>query len=124
MRGKGKGSAKFTHVPHWFQQHPKWKALNPAAQAVYIALKRRFNGSNNGQIGASYKSLSQDMNARPETIGRHLSALIEAGFIHRTYTGHMDGAGNGKASEYRLSELPYRDPKTGKSMRASMDFKK
>ena len=50
-RGNGKHVAIFEDM----QRTDAWRTLKPSPRALYVEIKRRFYGSNNGQILLSYR---------------------------------------------------------------------
>ncbi len=45
-----KGAGRHVQLQEWFQRTEAWRTLKPGPRALYIELKRRFNGRNNGKI--------------------------------------------------------------------------
>ena len=104
-RGKGKAT-KHVQLPEWVQASEAWKTLKPGPRALYIELKRRFNGRNNGHIILSHRSAAAALNVNRNTVGSYFSALVERGFIRET-RGHCLGpSGVGEAAHWALEELP------------------
>lgn len=107
-RQKFKRGNKTPHIrlDHWFYDCASWQALKPAPRALYLELKRRFNGSNNGQIFLSHRDAAKKLNVGRDTIGRYYDILVEHGFITQT-RGHCLGpSGIGQSAAYALTELP------------------
>lgn len=117
-RGKGYkatkrgGSGQFVQLHEWFMKCPAWATLKPEPRALYIELKRRFNGKNNGHLTFSYREAAEALNAHRNTVGLWFRELEERGFIRRT-RGHCLGpSGIGETSHWALEEVPTDDMRT------------
>jgi len=68
----------------------EWKKLSPSAKLLYILLKAKFNGSNNGEIKLHYselkgiKGLSSD-----STISKAIKELEQNEWIKKTVCGGL-----------------------------------
>ncbi len=89
----------------WFQATRAWSSLKPGPRALYIELKRRYNGSNNGQIFLSHRDAAKALNAHRNTIGPWFKELEERGLIHMTQGHCLGPSGIGKTSKWALDEL-------------------
>ncbi|MDE4174913.1 hypothetical protein PXK01_12170 [Phaeobacter sp. PT47_59] len=106
-----RGAGRHVQLHEWLQASPAWGSLKPGPRALYIELKRRFNGSNNGAIILSYRDAAKALSAHRNTVGGWFDALEERGFIHAT-RGHCLGpSGIGEAAHWALDELPTQDGK-------------
>ena len=61
-----------------------WKNLSPGAKSAYFAVKRRYNGTNNGRIGFGSRSAAEALGMSKSSAARYLSELEEHGFIVKT----------------------------------------
>ena len=103
-RMKG-GAGRHVQLLEWFQATEAWATLGPGPRVVYLELKRRFNGGNNGQIFLSHRDAAKAVNVGRDTVGRYFRELIDRGFITVT-RGHCLGpSGVGQAATYALTEL-------------------
>ena len=59
-----KGGGRHLQLQEWFQRTEAWATLKPGPRALYIELKRCFNGSNNGRIFLSYRDAAEALNRR------------------------------------------------------------
>jgi len=85
--------------------------MKPGPRALYIELKRRFKGSNNGAIYLSHRAAAVALNAHRNTVGAWFRELEKRGFISLTVVPHLGPSGIGEASVWALEELPTQDGK-------------
>lgn len=116
-KGK-KGAGRHVQLPEFLQATEAWATLRPGPRALYIELKRRYNGHNNGQIILSHRDAAQAINVNRNTVGGYFDQLQERGFITMTRAPFLGPSGVGQASLWALQERPTAD---GKS--AQMEFK-
>ncbi len=83
--------------------------MKPGPRALYVELKRRFNGSNNGDIILSHRDAATALNVHRNTATRYFSELFDRGFIRVTESHHLGPSGIGQASKWALEELPTKD---------------
>jgi DNA-binding transcriptional MocR family regulator len=101
-----RGVGRHVQLPEWLQASEAWGSLKPGPVALYVALKRRFNGYNNGEIFLSHRDAAKALNVGRDTVAGYFRELIEKGFIVQT-RGHCLGpSGIGLAARYALSETP------------------
>ena len=105
---RGKGAGRHVQLPEWVQATEAWATMKPAPRALYIELKRRFNGSNNGAIILSHRDAAKALNVHRNTIGGLFDTLQERGFITMTHAPYLGPSGIGRASVWALEELPLR----------------
>jgi DNA-binding transcriptional MocR family regulator len=82
--------------------------MKPGPRALYVELKRRFNGVNNGEIFLSHRDAAKALNVNRNTATAYFRELAERGFIAMTEAPHLGVAGIGKASKWALQEEPIR----------------
>lgn len=107
-----KGAGRHVQLPEWLQASEAWATLKPGPRALYIELKRRFNGSNNGRIVLSYRDAANLLNVSRNTPGAWFKELEVRGFIRMTQGHHLGPSGVGQSSRWALEELPTDDMKT------------
>lgn len=98
-KSKKKGE-RFVSLPYNMLNSKAFLDLHPQAVRIFIELKKRYNGTNNGFIGLSYLEASRIARCSKNTAGARLSELISHGFIKRTSVGMFTYK---KASEYCLT---------------------
>jgi hypothetical protein len=88
---------------------PAWRAMSHGAQALYIALKRRYspNNHNNGRMFLSQRQAVRELRSQHNQIARWFRELQHYGFIVMMTSGCLGVEGKGKAPHWRLTELGY-----------------
>ncbi|WP_420380728.1 hypothetical protein [Marivita sp.] len=107
-----KGVGHFVQLHEWFQKTEAWATLPTGPRALYIELKRRYNGSNNGRILLSHREAAEALNVHRNTVGPWFQELEARGFTVMTQGAHLGPSGVGQTSHWRLTELPTDDMKT------------
>ena len=93
--------------------------MPPGPRALYVELKRRYNGHNNGEIYLSHRDASKACSVHRNTVGSWFKTLEERGFIKMTKGAHLGPSGIGTAATWALTEYPTQDGR-----KATFDFKK
>lgn len=106
-----KGAGRHVQLPEWLQATEAWATLPPGPRALYIELKRRFNGTNNGQIFLSHRDAATALSVHRNTVGPWFKELERRGFIRMTKGPHLGAEGHGKAAQWALCEMPTSDGK-------------
>ena len=109
-KGK-KGAGRHVQLPEHLQASEAWASLKPGPRALYVELKRRFNGNNNGRIVLSYRDSAVAINVSRNTVGAYFAELEERGLIAMTRAPFLGPSGVGQASLWALQELPTADGK-------------
>lgn len=92
---------------------PAWRALSWTDQGLYIALRRKLKGSNNGNIEATLSTLRHADITSPSTLAKSLRALQCLGFIAKTRQGGI-AQGVKHCSLYRFTdEAVFEHPRLG-----------
>ena len=100
---KGQGGS-FVQLEEWVLSSNAWSSLKPAPRALYIELKRQYNGFNNGKVFLSQRDASQRLNVGRDTVARYFNDLIDVGFLIETQGFCLGAEGHGKAAHYALTE--------------------
>lgn len=107
-----KGRAgRHVQLPEWLQASEAWATMKPGPRALYIELKRRFNGSNNSTIYLSHRNAAVALNVHRNTVGPMFRELERRGFIRLVVAPHLGPSGIGEASVWALEELSAQDGK-------------
>lgn len=108
---KKKGTGRHVQLSEWLQATEAWSTMSPGPRALYVEIKRRFNGSNNGHIIFSHRDAAQALNVHRNTVGAWFQELQSRGFIRMMQPPHLGPSGVGKASIWALDEEPTDDKK-------------
>src|SRR4051794_34133621 len=99
---------RYMILHYWMLESPAWQSLSPAARALYLVIRKHFNGHNNGQIHLSRDLLMHELGVGSEHTSTARDQLLERGFLKITSQGGFDykaGARAGRAHTYELTEL-------------------
>ena len=99
-RGKG----KFIQFDHWVYDSAAWQTLKPGPRALYLEMKRRYNGFNNGEIFLSQRDAAKALNVGRDTVEKYRAELVAKGFIVKTKGHHLGVAGVGQSAHWALTE--------------------
>lgn len=99
------GTGRHVQLPEWVQASEAWATMKPGPRALYIELKRRFNGANNGEIFLSHRDAARALAVHRNTVGAWFEELSERGFIKQTAAPYLGPSGVGIASKWELQEL-------------------
>ena len=106
-KSKKKGAGRHVQLPEWLQASEAWATLKPGPRALYVELKRRYNGTNNGRIFLSHRDAAKALNVTmKDTVTGYFKELSERCFITTTKGGHLGPSGIGQAAKYALQEEP------------------
>jgi len=100
-----------------------WRALSWVDQGLYLAMRRKLRGTNNGNIEATLATLRHADITSPATLAKSLRALQALGFIAKTRQGGI-AYGVNYCSLYRFTdEQVFEHPKQGvKAHKATNDW--
>ena len=101
-----RGAPQFVMLYNWMIDSEAWLDLKAQPRALYLLIKRRFNGSNNGEIYLSHREAAKLLNMHRNSIGTYFDVLIEHGFVKQTTRPHLGPSGVGQAAKWELTELP------------------
>ncbi len=107
-----RGAGRHVQLPEWLKASEAWATLRPGPRALYVELKRRFNGRNNGHILLSHRDAAKALHVHYNTVGPYFKELQDRGFIRMTQGYHLGASGIGQTSHWALEELPTDDLKS------------
>ena len=102
-----RGEPKFVQIYYSLMDTAAWKNLKPAPRALYLELKRQYNGYNNGKVLLSYRDAAKRLNVSYNSVGSWFKALEKCGFIICMQRPHLGPSGVGQTSHWRLTEYEY-----------------
>jgi hypothetical protein len=114
-----RGAGRFVQLPEWIMVTEAWATLPVGPRALYVELKRRYNGANNGDILLSHRDAAISLHVHRNTVGPWFKVLEERGFIYMTRAPHLGPSGIGRASTWALAEA-----RTMDGGKAQLTFKK
>ena len=106
-----RGAGRHVQLHESFQVTEAWATLKPGPRALYIELKRRYNGRNNGQLILSHRDAAAAINVNRNTVGGYFDELEQRGLIAKTRGAFLGPSGVGQAALWALQELPTSDGK-------------
>ena len=117
-KGRNLNGESYVMFYRWFLDCPAWLSLNPVARSLYLEIKRRFHGNNNGGISFSHRQAAKALNCSNKPVMKAFKDLEQRGFIKVTQKGAFKGVPF--ATTWLLTELPKDHPI--KSLVATKDF--
>ncbi len=92
---------QYLGISYVMAHSPAFRSLSGAALKVWIELRTRFNGRNNGRITLSWDEAALILHMSKTTVGRAFDELEEKGFIVMTKRGQWFGR---MASEWAVTD--------------------
>ena len=106
-----RGEPKFVQIFYSLMDTAAWQSLKPAHRALYLELKRQYNGYNNGRVLLSYRDAAKRLNVSYNSVGSWFKALEKCGFIICMQKNYLGPSGVGQTSHWRLTEYDYEGQK-------------
>jgi hypothetical protein len=102
-----------------------WRALSWAERGVYVAIRRKLTGHNNGNVEATLGTLRHAGVTSSASLAKGLRALMTAGLIDKTRQGGI-AHGTRVCSLYRFTDVPvFEQTKIGvKAMPATDEWRR
>lgn len=124
-KGRTRGGPPYVQLFHWIRQTGAWRSLAPYSRLLYVEIRGRYNGSNNGDISMSYREAEELLGCSNGPIIIAFRELQDRGFIVPVQLGSFDWkrhmAGAHRATTWRLTELPQDIPE--RTLIPSYEFK-
>jgi len=123
--GRRNRKGRSPHGPTFVQLHRDmldslaWLSLSAQDQAAYLAILRRYNGFNNGEIACSARQIAEWAHINKDTACKCAERLIDRGLIECMVPGGFSRKTR-HATEWRLTAFSC--DKTGQS--STRDFKR
>lgn len=108
--------SKFVQIDHWVMNCEAWKKLSPDARSLFLELKKRYNGYNNGEIGFGVREAGKSINRNFKTVGKYLRELQKKGFIVATYAATFSNSKGKRATEWEITDVPLPHTKQAKKL--------
>lgn len=98
--GRNEGE-QYAALSYPFLRSPAWRSLSGAAVKVWLELRTRYAGANNGRLTLSLDEAARVLGLGKASVGRALSELREKGLIVQTRKGQWYGR---LASEWAVTD--------------------
>ena len=96
-KGRNKGEGQYMLLPYSLTKSTAFRHLSGNALKVFIELRSRFNGANNGRLSLSYQDAADLLGMSKSSVKRAFDELVEKGFLKRRREGQWYGR---MAAEY------------------------
>jgi DNA-binding transcriptional MocR family regulator len=106
-KSRKRGQPQYVMLYHWIADTDAWRTMKPAPRALYLEIKRKYNGHNNGAVLLSYRDASKRLNVSYNSVGKWFRELEKRGFIVCMQRHHLGPSGVGQTSHWRLTEYEY-----------------
>ena len=101
--GRNDGLGRWVQLPYYLLETAAWKSLDATARCIYIELKYRYNGSNNGRIPYGVREVAMALHIGKSTAARGFAMLKDRGFIIAGLEGKFERKRR-HASEWLLTD--------------------
>ena len=81
---------RFVKLDYGLLNSEAWQCLSPRAVKLYISIRKRYNGVNNGEIGFSVREAMQLLGCGPNTASECFHELQTKGFLICRRQSHFD----------------------------------
>lgn len=85
----GRSKTRVVYLSYPLIESDAWRYLPAPACKIFIELRRRFNGRNNGDISLSYREAAELVGCSKSSALRHMAALIDHGLVSMHTKGQM-----------------------------------
>jgi len=99
-KGRNKGEGQYMPLPYNLTRSVAFRRLTGNALKVFIELRSRFNGANNGRLSLSYQDAADLLGMSKSSVKRAFDELVEKGFLKKRREGQWYGR---LAAEYILT---------------------
>ncbi len=100
--GRSRKVWRHIQLPHFMLDTAAWLSLSSKARSAFIEVAKIYDGSNNGHLAASSRTIGDRMGVSKNTAARALDELVEKGFLEITEDSAFSRK-NKRAREYRLT---------------------
>jgi hypothetical protein len=103
-KGNSKKDAPHLRLYDWLTESKAWTDLSTDARALYILLKQKYRGINNGRIVLSVRQACENLQIGKTTAAKAFEELEAHGFIEIVIRGSFNSRKDRRATEWRLTE--------------------
>jgi biotin operon repressor len=90
-KGRSIGEGQYAPLPYAMLQSPAWRSLSGAAVKVYLEVRCRFHGANNGNLSLSLDQAADLLGLGKATVHCAFKELQDKGFVVCTRRGQWYG---------------------------------
>jgi hypothetical protein len=105
---------RFIQLNNWMLNSAAWQATTVYERSLYLALKQRYNGFNNGDIAFSHREAQAALNCSNVPVIKAFNGLIQKGFIRAAQVGSFHwkkgGGAGGRSTRWVLTEYSLDHP--------------
>ena len=99
--GRSEGIEQYVNLPYAMLRSAAWLSLSGPAARLWLLVRTRFNGGNNGRLTLSLEEAARILHVSKATVFAAFLELQEKGFIVRTKKGEWYGR---LASEWAVTD--------------------
>lgn len=100
-KGRNEGEGQYVNLPYSLLNSEAWRTLSGAAAKVFLELRTRFHGGNNGKLHMSLEEAAGLLQLGKATVLRAFEDLEERGLVACTKRGQWYGR---LASEWAVAD--------------------
>jgi hypothetical protein len=89
--GRNEGGGQYAPLPYVLLQSEAWRSLRGNSIKVWLEIRSRFNGGNNGSLSLSLDEGARLLGIGKATVSRALKELQTKGFLEMTKQGQWYG---------------------------------
>jgi len=104
VKGRNEGGGQYLTISYKMARTQAFRSLTGTSLKVWIELRTRYNGHNNGLVSLSLREAAALLGISQTTAQRALTELEDKGFIKRRTRGSWYGR---KAAEFILTDRSY-----------------
>jgi len=105
LKGRSRKKIQYVPIPYPMAKSDAWRSLSGAAVKVYVELRSRFNGGNNGDLFLSFAEAGDLLGLGKSTVKRAFDELEAKRFIVKTSDGSFRGR---RAATWAVTDRPLR----------------
>src|SRR5262245_23941507 len=100
-RRRSTGEGQYVNLSYSMLLSPAWLSLSGAAVRLWLLLRTRYNGGNNGGLTLSLEEAAAKLHIGKATVFAAFAELEDKGFVVCTKRGHWYGR---RASEWAVTD--------------------
>ena len=113
--GRSKGDGQYLPIPYTMANCEAFRSLSGHALKVWVELRSRYNGANNGRVSLSYQNAADLLHISKSSVTRAFHELKEKGFVKLRRQGQWYGR---LAAEYVLTDQSFEGNKPTRDWQA------